>query len=116
MDCGALEAVENGRVYQVNQSTVYDSVVEYHCFPKYLRQGPFTRRCMADGSWSGPDTKCLRECWASGTEGEVGRCGGGGGEVGRGGWRWERWGIGGGKGDGMLGQVVTYVVVLVIYS
>ena len=61
VDCGALPAVENGRVYQVNQSTVYDSVVEYHCFPKYLRQGPFTRRCMADGSWSGPDTKCLRE-------------------------------------------------------
>ncbi|XP_037075251.1 LOW QUALITY PROTEIN: CUB and sushi domain-containing protein 1-like [Pollicipes pollicipes] len=59
VDCGPLGPVENGRVYQVNQSTVYDSVVEYHCFPKYLRQGPFTRRCMEDGTWSGPDTKCL---------------------------------------------------------
>ncbi|XP_043212550.1 CUB and sushi domain-containing protein 3-like [Amphibalanus amphitrite] len=59
VDCGPLNAVENGRVYQVNQSTAYDSVVEYHCFPKYLRHGPFTRRCLADGSWSGPDTQCL---------------------------------------------------------
>lgn len=59
VDCGEVDAVENGRVYYVNESTVYGSLVEYNCFDQYLRHGPFTRRCRHDGTWSGPNTKCI---------------------------------------------------------
>ncbi|XP_037088759.1 sushi, von Willebrand factor type A, EGF and pentraxin domain-containing protein 1-like, partial [Pollicipes pollicipes] len=59
VDCGPVPAVENGRLYLVNQSTEYDSLVEHHCFPGHERRGPFRRRCTETGRWSGETTTCV---------------------------------------------------------
>ena len=39
IDCGRPDDVDNGRVFQVNGSTVIGSTLEYHCFPGYERSG-----------------------------------------------------------------------------
>ncbi|CAG0889424.1 unnamed protein product [Darwinula stevensoni] len=61
VDCGDPGKVENGRVYQINQSTIYNSVVEYSCFPKYRLKGVFSRRCTAEGSWEDSAPTCELE-------------------------------------------------------
>lgn len=42
----------------MNQSTTYNSAVEYHCIPHYQRIGPYLRKCMEDGQWSGEEPRC----------------------------------------------------------
>lgn len=58
--CDYPNAIENGRVITVNQSLVYNSMVEYHCIPRYERVGPFLRKCTDNGNWSGEEPRC--EC------------------------------------------------------
>jgi len=45
-------------VIVVNGSTVYGSAVEYHCVPQYQRIGPYLRKCLEDGQWSGEEPRC----------------------------------------------------------
>ena len=59
VECGQPDSVENGRVFLVNESTIYASVVEYHCLPGFQRAGHFSRRCGADGRWAGPIPLCI---------------------------------------------------------
>ncbi|KAF0314296.1 CUB and sushi domain-containing protein 3 [Amphibalanus amphitrite] len=59
VDCAPLPTLENGRVYSLNESTEYDTLVEHHCFPTHRRRGPFRRRCTRDGTWSGMSTVCV---------------------------------------------------------
>lgn len=56
--CDYPNAIENGRVITVNQSLVYNSMVEYHCIPRYERVGPFLRKCTDNGNWSGEEPRC----------------------------------------------------------
>lgn len=58
VDCDRPKAIENGRVIVVNESTVYGSSVEYHCIPNFARIGPYLRKCMDDGKWSGEAPRC----------------------------------------------------------
>ncbi|XP_067002634.2 P-selectin [Anabrus simplex] len=58
VDCQHPGDIENGRVIIMNQSTTYNSAVEYHCVPHFERIGPYLRKCMEDGSWSGEEPKC----------------------------------------------------------
>ena len=50
--------MDNSRMFLVNESTLYGSVVEYLCVPGYTREGPFQRTCEITGYWSGQDPKC----------------------------------------------------------
>ncbi|XP_014245415.1 CUB and sushi domain-containing protein 3 [Cimex lectularius] len=58
VDCGRPPTIENGRVIIMNDSTTYNSGAEYHCIPQYQRIGPFLRKCMDDGNWSGDEPRC----------------------------------------------------------
>ncbi|XP_049300024.1 sushi, von Willebrand factor type A, EGF and pentraxin domain-containing protein 1 [Anopheles funestus] len=58
IDCGRPADIENGRVIVVNESTVYGGSAEYHCVPHYNRIGPYLRKCMDDGKWSGEEPRC----------------------------------------------------------
>ena len=58
IDCGEPHTVDNSRMFLVNESTLYGSMVEYLCVPGYTREGPFNRTCEITGYWSGQDPKC----------------------------------------------------------
>lgn len=58
VDCGRPNLIENGRVIVVNDSTIYGGSVEYHCVPNFMRIGPYLRKCMDDGKWSGEEPRC----------------------------------------------------------
>lgn len=57
-DCSRPSPIENGRIIVVNESTVYGGSAEYHCVPNYNRIGPYLRKCMDDGKWSGTEPRC----------------------------------------------------------
>lgn len=52
--------IENGRIIVINESTIYGGSAEYHCVPLYNRIGPYLRKCMENGLWSGEEPRC--EC------------------------------------------------------
>lgn len=58
VDCKHPGPIENGRVIVMNETTTYNSAVEYHCVPHYERVGPYLRKCMEDGQWSGEEPTC----------------------------------------------------------
>lgn len=60
VDCGPPENPFNGNA--VFTSTSYNSVVSYECKYGYLLSGELTRRCGADGKWSGTTPKCQGKC------------------------------------------------------
>lgn len=58
IDCKRPNTIENGRIIVVNESTIYGGSVEYHCVPNFNRIGPYLRKCMDDGKWSGEEPRC----------------------------------------------------------
>ncbi|XP_026500881.2 sushi, von Willebrand factor type A, EGF and pentraxin domain-containing protein 1 [Vanessa tameamea] len=58
IDCKSPGTIENGRIIISNTSTLFGSSIEYHCLPQYQRVGPFLRKCLDDGKWSGEDPRC----------------------------------------------------------
>lgn len=60
VDCGPPENPFNGNA--VFTSTSYNSVVSYECKYGYILSGEPTRRCGADGKWSGTTPKCQGKC------------------------------------------------------
>lgn len=58
VDCSHPGSIDNGRVIIMNQTTTYNSAVEYHCVPQFQRIGPYLRKCMEDGLWSGDEPRC----------------------------------------------------------
>ncbi len=61
IDCGDPGRIDNGRIFLAsNGSTKIGARAEYHCFPSYEREGPFTRECLEDGFWSGREPECKR--------------------------------------------------------
>ncbi|XP_022905364.1 P-selectin [Onthophagus taurus] len=57
VNCKHPPKIENGRVLVTN-GTVYNSAIEYHCVPQYNRIGPYLRKCMDTGDWSGDEPRC----------------------------------------------------------
>ncbi|XP_063986412.1 sushi, von Willebrand factor type A, EGF and pentraxin domain-containing protein 1 [Diachasmimorpha longicaudata] len=57
-DCKHPGPIDNGRVIVVNGSTLFSGAAEYHCLPQYERIGPFLRKCLETGMWSGEEPKC----------------------------------------------------------
>ena len=60
IDCKRPNEIENGRIIVVNEVTTYGGSAEYHCIPQFNRIGPYLRKCMEDGQWSGYEPRC--EC------------------------------------------------------
>ena len=60
VDCGLLEPPQNGQVMVMG--TTLGSRAMYTCNSGYVLLGSVTRRCEADGTWSGSEPTC------SGTE------------------------------------------------
>lgn len=58
IDCNRPATIENGRIIVINESTLYGGSAEYHCVPNYNRIGPYLRKCMEDGLWSGDEPRC----------------------------------------------------------
>lgn len=58
IECKPPAPIENGRVIIMNQTTTYNSAVEYHCVPQYQRIGLYLRKCTEHGDWSGEEPKC----------------------------------------------------------
>ncbi|XP_063372813.1 sushi, von Willebrand factor type A, EGF and pentraxin domain-containing protein 1 isoform X1 [Cydia amplana] len=58
IDCHPPGSIDNGRVIIANGSTLFGSSIEYHCLPQFQRVGPFLRKCMDDGHWSGDEPSC----------------------------------------------------------
>jgi len=58
IDCGEPPEVDNGKIFLVDKSTRYQSIVEYHCDAGYTREGPFKRECELNGYWSGQNPVC----------------------------------------------------------
>ncbi|XP_054154343.1 CUB and sushi domain-containing protein 1-like [Oppia nitens] len=60
VDCGRPPVIPNGRAYLVNGTTLFGSIVEYHCLPEFKLIGDSQhRKCMATGDWSGTIPRCL---------------------------------------------------------
>ncbi|KAI4469517.1 complement component-related sushi domain-containing [Holotrichia oblita] len=57
IDCKMPGKIENGRVIVMN-GTTYNSAIEYHCVPQYVRIGPYLRKCMDNSEWSGEEPRC----------------------------------------------------------
>lgn len=38
--------------------TTYNSAIEYHCIPTFERIGPYLRKCLDNGQWSGDQPRC----------------------------------------------------------
>lgn len=58
VDCKHPGTIENGRVIIMNDTTTYNSAAEYHCVPHFQRIGPYMRKCLDDGNWSGEKPSC----------------------------------------------------------
>lgn len=58
VECPLPEDIEFGRVVLVNSSRIYGASAEHHCAPGRRREGPYLRRCLEDGSWSGTIPRC----------------------------------------------------------
>ncbi|XP_008192271.2 sushi, von Willebrand factor type A, EGF and pentraxin domain-containing protein 1 [Tribolium castaneum] len=57
VDCKHPGTIENGRVIVMN-GTTYNAAIEYHCVPNFERVGPYLRKCMENGEWSGEVPRC----------------------------------------------------------
>ena len=58
VECGDLANPRNGRVDL--SGTTFGSTATYSCNQDYMLDGPRTRNCQADGSWSGREPTCER--------------------------------------------------------
>lgn len=45
----------------MNGSTLFGGAAEYHCLPQFERVGPFLRKCLDTGLWSGDEPRCERK-------------------------------------------------------
>lgn len=68
IECKPPAPIENGRVIIMNQTTTYNSAVEYHCVPQYQRIGLYLRKCTEHGDWSGEEPKCERKYFPNFTQ------------------------------------------------
>ena len=60
VDCGVLDAVENGYIVYT-MGTVHQSQAMYACNHGYNLTGGDTRTCGADESWDGASPMCQSE-------------------------------------------------------
>ncbi|XP_068694975.1 sushi, von Willebrand factor type A, EGF and pentraxin domain-containing protein 1-like isoform X1 [Montipora foliosa] len=60
-DCGLIDTPLNGT--KLGSETTYPNEISFSCDDGFLLRGSKRRRCTADGTWSGVETKCeARDC------------------------------------------------------
>ncbi|XP_045463202.1 sushi, von Willebrand factor type A, EGF and pentraxin domain-containing protein 1 [Harmonia axyridis] len=57
VECVEPKKLDNGHVIVTN-GTIYNSAIEYHCIPGFKRAGPYLRKCLETGNWSGEEPRC----------------------------------------------------------
>ena len=57
VDCGPLSVPTNGS--SSGESTVFPNTVLFRCDPGFLLQGSSSRKCQANGTWSGYSATCV---------------------------------------------------------
>ena len=60
VDCGILPRPQDGDV--ALDITTYGATAVYSCDPGFNVDGDATRSCLADGSWSGVEPRCVPGC------------------------------------------------------
>ena len=60
VDCRTLHTTTNGQVSYPNRTT-FRQIATYSCNTGYNLVGDSTRRCQADGMWSGSEPTCISE-------------------------------------------------------
>ena len=60
IDCGPLPDIANGKV-AITPDTRFGSTATYSCNTGHDLVGIATRRCKADGQWSGQEPRCDRK-------------------------------------------------------
>ena len=60
VDCGPLPIPRNGTLFV--GLTVFPIEVKFSCDPGYILSGSYSRKCRANGTWSGMETICTRKC------------------------------------------------------
>lgn len=64
VSCGDPGTPQNGVRY--GDTFTYESTVVLECHPGYKLVGDLTRKCQADGTWSGIEPTCQRKYWIYG--------------------------------------------------
>lgn len=59
VDCGPLPIPRNGTLF--GELTVFPHEVKFSCDPGYILSGSYSRKCRANGTWSGMETICTRK-------------------------------------------------------
>ena len=59
ISCGSLSFPPNGN--KIGTLTVYGATAIFTCNSGYTLVGSHVRECLANGLWSGPETRCLGE-------------------------------------------------------
>ena len=59
ISCGSLSFPPNGN--KIGTLTVYSATAIFTCNSGYTLVGSHVRECLANGLWSGPETRCLGE-------------------------------------------------------
>lgn len=60
VDCGVLLKPNNG-VITIGETT-FGSVADFSCSAGFTLSGAESRRCGAEGMWSGIETTCISKC------------------------------------------------------
>ena len=58
IDCGPPDNITNGVYGLLNESTSFESKVEYKCAAGYLLQGSHQRECQSNDTWSNKEPYC----------------------------------------------------------
>ena len=53
-----MNDVVNAQISYSNENRIVGSLVRYQCDTGYMIEGPETRTCLADGTWSLTDPTC----------------------------------------------------------
>ncbi|KAM4052284.1 sushi domain-containing protein 2 [Anomaloglossus baeobatrachus] len=59
ISCGWLEPPKNGK--KEGTSYLNNSEVKFTCNKGYMLVGPYSRRCQADGTWTGQTSQCVSD-------------------------------------------------------
>lgn len=70
ISCGSLSCPPNGN--KIGTLTTYGATAIFTCNTGYTLVGSHVRECLADGLWSGAETRCLGECGSPGGAGHAG--------------------------------------------
>lgn len=58
VDCGAPPHIDNGKYDLLNDSTTFDSVVQYSCGDDFWLLGEARQKCTKEGKWSADAPSC----------------------------------------------------------